>query len=316
MTFELPPHLRIAIVGAGALGCYYGARLVQHGQDVHFLLRSDYEAVRNSGLSIRSHAGDFRLSPEALNVYNDPGAMPKADLVVVTLKSTANSQLEAMIRPLLHDSTVILTLQNGLGSEEELAGLFGTGRILGGLAFVCINRLAPGRIEHTDYGLIKLGEFGRPPSARARQIAEMFASSNVPCQVLEDLSLGRWEKLIWNVPFNGLGGAMDWSTEILMGSEYGRALVRAIMGEVVATANAAGVNVPASLIEDNIRRTQTMGPYRSSMQIDRQMHRPMETEAIIGNPLRVAQSLGVPTPKIEMLYQLLRAGESRMSESH
>ena len=310
MIFELPSHPRIAIVGAGALGCYYGARLVQHGQEVHFLLRSDYEVVRKTGLSVHSHVGDFRLSPEQLHVYNDPAAMPQVDLVIVTLKSTANSQLEPLIRPLLKDSTAILTLQNGLGSEEELANLFGSDRILGGLAFVCINRLAPGQIDHTDYGLIKLGELGRPPSPRAHQIVQIFASSNVPCELLKNLALGRWEKLIWNVPFNGLGGAMDWATDMLMNSEHGTALVRALMEEVVATANAAGVNLPASLVEDNIRRTQSMGAYRSSMQVDRQMHRPMEIQTIIGNPLRMAQSLGVPTPKMEMLYQMLNVTEA------
>lgn len=308
MTCELPVHPRIAIVGAGALGCYYGARLAQHGQDVHFLLRSDYDAVREKGLSIRSHAGDFRLEPQQLHIYREPADMPPADLIIVTLKSTANSQSERLIRPLLHERTAILTLQNGLGSEEQLAGLFGAERVLGGLAFVCINRIAPGEISHTDYGLIKLGEFRRAASPRARQIVEMLKASNVPCQVLDDVVLGRWEKLIWNIPFNGLGGAMDWSTDILMKSHDGVALVRTIMEEVVATAHAAGVDLPASLIEDNIARTQTMGPYRSSMQIDRQMHRPMEIEAIIGNPLRVAKSLGVPVPRIEMLYQLLKTG--------
>jgi 2-dehydropantoate 2-reductase len=217
--------------------------------------------------------------------------------------------LESLIRPLLHEGTAILTLQNGLGSEEELAGLFGQERILGGLAFVCINRVAPGQIHHSDYGLIKLGEFGRPPSPRAGQIVEMFKAASVPCELLSDLALGRWEKLIWNVPFNGLGGAMDWSTDVLMNSEHGRALVRAIMEEVVATARAAGVGLSPALVEDNLRRTGTMGPYRSSMQVDRQMHRSMEIEAIIGNPLRVARSRGAATPKIEMLYQLLKAGE-------
>jgi 2-dehydropantoate 2-reductase len=131
--------------------------------------------------------------------------------------------------------------------------------------------------------------------------------------LLEDVVFGRWEKLIWNVPFNGLGGAMDWSTDVLMGSAEGVALVRAIMLEVVAAAHAAGVKIPESLVEDNIRRTGTMGPYRSSMQIDRQMHRPMEIEAIIGNPLRVAESLGLASPNMQMLYQLLKICEAGSS---
>jgi len=306
MNRQLPDRPRIAVVGAGALGCYYGARLAQHGHDVHFLLRSDYDAVRHRGLHIRSHAGDFTLAPQQLQVYDTPTAMPRADLVIVTLKSTANSQLGVLVGPLLGEQTAILTLQNGLGSEEELAGLFGAERILGGLAFVCINRVAPGEIHHSDYGLIKLGEFGRGCSPRVRQIVQIFSQSQVPCQELENVAQGRWEKLIWNVPFNGLGGALDWTTEVLMKSEHGTAMVREIMQEVVTTAQAAGVSLPASLIDDNIRRTTTMGAYRSSMQVDRQMHRPMEIEAIIGNPLRVAQRLGIAAPRMQMLYQLLK----------
>src|SRR3954451_17920959 len=109
----LPDHPLIAIVGAGAVGGYYGARLTQHGHDVHFLLRSDYDAVRRGGWTVRSRDGDFRIPSDAVNVYDDPRKMPRADLVIVTLKSTSNDQFEPLIRPLLKEDTAVLTLQNG-----------------------------------------------------------------------------------------------------------------------------------------------------------------------------------------------------------
>src|SRR4051794_3204865 len=112
---------RIAILGAGAIGSYYGGRLAQHGCDVNFLLRSDYEHVRANGLTVRSIDGDFHLPAERLRVYNDPATLPPADLVIVTLKSTENHQFPRLIPPLLRDETAILTLQNGLGNEDELA---------------------------------------------------------------------------------------------------------------------------------------------------------------------------------------------------
>src|SRR5215207_1962756 len=169
-----PP--RIAIVGTGALGGYYGGRLAQHGHDVHLLLRSDYDHVRRHGLAVRSVSGDFSLSADRLHVYNDAAAMPAADCVIVTLKSTENHELPRLVTPLLHEKTAILTLQNGLGNEDDLARLFGGERVLGGIAFVCINRIAAGQLHHTEAGFIRLGEFagetGR--SARAERIVEMF----------------------------------------------------------------------------------------------------------------------------------------------
>jgi 2-dehydropantoate 2-reductase len=164
----------ISVVGAGAVGGYYGARLALHGHDVHFLLRGDYDAVRANGLIVRSVEGDFTIPPDRMRAYRDPREMPKSDLVLVTIKSTANDAVRDLVAPLLHDNTAILTLQNGLGNEDLLAELFGGHRVLGGMAFVCINRVAPGVIHHTDHGLIRLGEFAGGRSERAIAIAAMF----------------------------------------------------------------------------------------------------------------------------------------------
>lgn len=296
----------IAVIGAGAVGGYYGARLAQHGHSVHFLLRSDYDAVRRNGMTVRSWIGDFALTREQAHAHRDPREMPKADLVLVTLKTTANDQFEPLIRPLLKDDTAILTIQNGLGNEDRLAELFGAQRILGGMAFTCINRIAPGVIHHTDHGVIRLGEFNGGPSKRATQIAEMFKASQIPCEVLDDLKAGRWAKLIWNVPFNGLGASLDLTTDKLLASPEGMDLLLALMGEVIAAAEALGVRMPPDMIDRQIRHTSTMGAYRSSMQVDRQEGRAMEVESILGEPLRQAKRAGVSTPKLEMLYQITK----------
>jgi 2-dehydropantoate 2-reductase len=294
---------KIAIIGAGAVGGYYGGRLAQHGHDVHFLLRTDYEYVREHGLAVRSIGGDFSLTPQQVHVYNDPAAMPKVDLVVVALKSTENHQFARVISPLLHETTAILTLQNGLGNEEDLAKLFGARRILGGIAFTCINRIGPGVIEHLDHGLIRVGEFeGRARSDRAAAMAAMFNASGVKAQVVDDLRTGRWDKLVWNVPFNGLGALLDRTTDRLLDSPQGEAIVLTVMNEVVATAKAEGVTLAPDAPAKKIALTRTMGPYRSSMQLDRQARRPLEVEAIIGRPMRIAQAAHVAVPLMELLY--------------
>ena len=297
----------IAIVGAGAVGGYYGARLAQHAHDVHFLLRGDYDAVRKNGLTVESCDGDFHIPADDVQAYDDPRRMPKADLVIVTLKSTSNDQLDPLVRPLLKPDTALLTLQNGLGNEDRLAELYGAERVLGGMAFVCINRVGPGVIRHTDFGFIRLGEFSRRDRRdRAEPISAMFNASRVKCEVLDDLRFGRWQKLVWNIPFNGLGAALDLSTDRIIASEEGLALVRQLMEEVRAAARADGVDLPAELVDTNVNYTRAMGAYRTSMQIDRQNGRALEVEAILGEPLRRARAGGVATPALEALYHAVR----------
>jgi 2-dehydropantoate 2-reductase len=277
---------------------------------VHFLLNSEYAVVREKGWRIKSWEGDFELP--RVQVYDRTEKMPKADLVIVALKTTNERLYEPLVAPLLKANTVIFSVQNGLGPDERFAALFGPERVLGGLAFVCINRGEPGMIHHLDHGMVRFGEFtASPPTAggRAEGLARMLRASRITCEVLENLQAGRWEKLIWNVPFNGLGAALDATTDRLIASEPGRQLVGALMREVIAGANAHGITFKKTaeeIVEGQIRATSTMGPYRSSMQIDRQEGRPLEVEAILGEPLRRALAKGVAMPELGRLYELVR----------
>ena len=193
MTLTLPDNPRIAIVGAGAIGMYYGAKLVRGGHDVHFLMRSDYEAVKERGMTIESWQGDFVLRPDQVCVYDDPRQMPAADLVIVTLKTTSNDLLPQLVPPLLHENTAILTMQNGLGIEEDLAELFGEERILGAIAFICCNRAGGGVVKHLREGFIRIGELvPTAPLDRAHKNARCFTERGVDCTVLTSLARGRW----------------------------------------------------------------------------------------------------------------------------
>ncbi|HYV26749.1 MAG TPA: 2-dehydropantoate 2-reductase, partial [Candidatus Eisenbacteria bacterium] len=196
--------MKIAVVGCGAVGSFYGAKLARSGHKAHFLLRSDYDAVRRNGLLIQSPQGDFRIHPECARSPEETGV---SDLVLIGLKTTANDQFANLLPPLIGPSTAVLTLQNGLGNEEALARLVSPQAILGGLCFVCLNRIEPGVIRHIDHGKVVLGEFQRPPQPRTHQIAEHFRQAGISCSVSENLALAHWEKLVWNVPFNGLGVA-------------------------------------------------------------------------------------------------------------
>jgi len=146
--------MKIAVVGCGAVGSFYGAKLARGGDEVHFLLRSDYDVVKRRGVRIVSPQGDFCVKPKCARAAEHIGP---CDLVLIGLKTTANDQFAALLPPLLRPETAVLTLQNGLGNEQQLTAVASVDQILGGLCFVCLNRLEPGVIHHIDHGLVMLG---------------------------------------------------------------------------------------------------------------------------------------------------------------
>ena len=196
--------MKIAVVGPGAVGSYYGAKLARAGHEVHFLLRSDYEQVRRHGVRIISPEGDFNVRPKCARTPQEIG---RADLVLIALKATVNHLFPELLPPLVHSSTALLTLQNGLGNEEALAAIFPVEQIMGGLCFVCLNRIEPGVVHHMAHGKVMLGEFQRWPEPRTHDIASAFRNAGIPCSVHDNLEKAHWEKLVWNIPFNGLGVA-------------------------------------------------------------------------------------------------------------
>jgi 2-dehydropantoate 2-reductase len=314
--------MKIAVVGCGALGSYYGARLCRAGHEVHFLLRSDYDAVREHGVTVRSAGGDFHVRPICAR---DPTEIGPAELVLIALKTTANHVLPRLLPPLAGPETAVLTLQNGLGNEAAIASLVGAEKTLGGLCFVCLNRAAPGTILHLGYGTVIMGEYGRASLPRTRVIAGAIAASGVPCTVTENLAAAHWEKLVWNIPFNGLGvaGAAGWdavergridpgqtlgpclTTDLLLGDPRWEKLVRELMMETIHAAQALGFAVLDSAADRQIDRTRDMGAYKASTLIDFERGQDLELESLFLEPLRQARRAGVSCPRLAALCQVL-----------
>lgn len=297
--------MKIAIVGAGALGLYYGALLQRAGEDVHFLLRRDFEAIVRNGLKVFSTDGDFVLPH--VKGYRTPDEIGAADLVLVGLKTFANDRYEELIRPLVGAETRILTLQNGLGNEEALAALFGPERVIGGVAFLCSNRGEPGEVHHLGAGRIILGEFLPRDREWLDHLAALFVRAGVECRATDDLKRARWEKLVWNIPFNGLCALLQQPVNLLLARDASRTLVREIMHEVIAAANAQGLTVPIApaYADSMLEFTDRMGEYKPSMQIDREEGRPLEIWAIFRTPLAYGSQRGIAMPRVEMLATLL-----------
>lgn len=315
---------RYAIIGTGAIGGYYGACLQRSGLEVHFLLHRDYNWVAQQGLVVKSVDGDFAL-PQ-VNAHATTATMPSVDVVVIALKTTQNHLLPALLSPLLGPNTAVLTLQNGFEIESGLAWV-GNRPILGGLCFICANKTGPGTIRHLDYGHLLLGEHradhqpaGISPLLQAIQAD--FAAANIATEVAADLRLARWRKLMWNIPFNGLSVVMNATTDEMMADPSLRHLAEQLMLEVDEAARCDGErlspgqnrHLPPDLRPQMLAHTRQMAPYRTSMKIDADEGRPLEVEAILGNPLRAAQAAGAAVPKLDMLYHQVQAWDRRLAK--
>lgn len=296
----------IAIIGSGAIGGFYGAMLARAGGDVRFLMRSDLETVRANGLRVVAPFGEFRLEhPRAAATTAELGPV---DLVIVAWKTTSNRALPRILPPLLHERTLVLTLQNGLGAEEEVAAVVGAERTLGGLCFVGINRTAPGVIVNPVEGAVTLGEFGRPAGERLREVVALFQTAGIKTRATDNLAEERWKKLVWNVPFNGLTiAAGGITTDRVLADEGLRREARALMMEVLQGAAALGFVIPESYAEFQLTRTPPLGAYKPSSLLDWQAGRELEVESIWGEPVRRAAAAGCALPRMELLCQLLRA---------
>lgn len=290
----------MAVVGSGAIGWYYGGRLAQAGEDVRFLLRSDYETVRTGGMRVESAQGGFELpQPQVFRSATDIGPV---DLVIIAWKATSNEHLTEVLPPLLHEQTQVLTLQNGLGNCELIASITGPDQVLGGLCFVCINRITPGLIRHTAGGRLAIGEWKSAVPGRAEEIARRFKAAGIPASAVADLRQSQWEKLVWNVPFNGLSVARGGvTTDVLLESKTTEAEIRELMAEVIRAARAQGLELGDELIDFNVERTRPMGPYRTSSMIDFVEGREVEIDGIWREPLRRAKAAGVAMPRLEAL---------------
>ncbi len=308
MSTAQPPR-RYAILGTGALGGYYGARLAHAGVEVHFLARSDVGHIQRHGLKVESIEGDFSI--DRPHVHEDPADMPAVDVAAVCIKATHNHLLAKLLGPLLGPDTTVLVLQNGLEVDRDAAAVAGDDRVVGGLCFLCSNKVGPGHIRHLDYGHMTLGEYdpGRAPcgiSGRLRRIGTDFERAGITVELSEDLYLARWKKLAWNIPFNGLSVLLDATTDRLMAEPPTRELARLLMPEVAAGAAACGRHIEHAFLDRLLDYTARMKPYRTSMKLDHDHHRPMEVEAIFGQPVRIAAEHGSPLPRIDTLYRQLQ----------
>lgn len=299
--------MKIAILGAGALGCYYGARLAEAGHDVRFIGRSTYEPIRDRGLHVQSVDGDISL-PHARACRNAQECGP-VDLVLVCWKTCCNSLFAESLPPLLHESTEVITLQNGMGNAEAIAAVVPAERVFVGLCFVCCMMDTPGEIRHLSDGQIRFAPLTGTAGGqqRAQHWAGLFATAKIPTSAHRHTEEILWTKLTWNIPFNGLclaHGGISTTEFFRMPEEVARA--RRIMEEVCAAAALRGFPLSQNIVEWQMQRTAKMGAFIPSSAVDYLRGRPVEYQAIWGEPLARAHAVGAAVPEMERLCADIR----------
>lgn len=293
--------MKISILGTGAIGGFYGIMLANSGHEVNFLLRGDHEHVVANGLTLQSEIHG-KVSLTKVNAFNDPKEMPRADVVLVCLKTTQNSNALIDILPqLANEHTLVVLVQNGLGMEEELATTFPNFQIAGGVALITSYKAGNGMVVHQDHGNLDMGSYNVKNMELFQEFSESLKSAGVVSSI-NDLDYLRWKKLVWNMAFNGVSVVLDMTTTEILADKVGSELVVAIMREVILAARACNVVLPEHFDESMLEFTSKMRPYKPSMKLDYDFSRPMETEYLYGRPIWTAAKAGVDMVFSRELY--------------
>ncbi len=309
----LPIPKKILIIGAGAIGSFYGSLLARAGQQVSMVVRSDYEVVKANGIDVKSTLGCWNFKPDHV-VKSATDYPEQADFVILSTKVIDDIDRVELIRVAVKPETVIVLIQNGIAIEQEIAQAFPDNVLISGLAFICVTRTKPGYVEHIAYGRLVFGDYPQGISDKTTEFSAMFDESGVQSVTTDNIVTARWQKTVWNAPFNPisvLSSGLDTQTVLNTQESY----VRAIMFEVTEIAKAVGHPLRNDIVDLNIDSTRKMPAYKTSMLIDFEHGRSMETEAILGNAVRAGQSAGISTPYLSSLYALLKLREIKLEKA-
>lgn len=308
--------MRIAIMGSGGVGGYFGGLLARAGYDVTFIARGEHlAAIRQHGLRVDSVHGDFVVAPAQATA--DPAAVGPVDTV---LFATKTHQLEAaaeVLRPLVGPQTAVLPLHNGLDAAERTAAVLGAGPVLGGICQVGSYIAAPGVIKQiSQFRRVVVGELRGPISPRVEAIVAALQAAGASAEATPDIRKVRWTKFIFIAPFSGVGSVARVPAGAIVGCPETRALLEAAMLEVEAVARAAGVALDADIVAKTMTFCDNLAPGQiASMQRDIMDGKPSELESMIGVLVRLGAELGVPTPIFRFFYAALLPQE-RKAQGH
>lgn len=299
----------IMMVGAGSVGGFFGAHLAKSNPNVSFLLRpKTLAAVQARGLTIRSAGATFTVRPPAAS---NPKDLPPPDLIILSVKVYDLDAVMSQLEPVMTDRTVILTLQNGVDTEDRLLDRFKRDCVVGGVAFIYSKIVEPGVIDHYKKGAVAIGEMMGHESPRVLEIQSLFKAAGIPCQLTKDVRRSKWEKMCWNCVFNPLTVVIDDKVAKALDHPEMLGVIHSIVQEVMAVSAACKVPLPPDMAEKTVKWTQEIRDIHTSMYDDWKAGRPTEIDYLNGYVARKGRELGIPTPVNEALTAMIKVITSK-----
>ncbi len=304
--------MRIAVIGAGGVGGYFGGKLAHGGADVVFIVRgATLEALRTTGLRVDSIKGDFVI--ERPNATDDPATAGKVDAIFVTVKTWQIEEAAAQITPMIGDETMVIPLENGIDAPDQLADIVGHEHVLGGLCGIVSFIAAPGHIRHIGADpFVMFGELDNRRTPRVEQLRDLCLRAGVQADIPSDIHHALWSKFVFIAPMSGIGGVTRVPIGVWRSMPETRDLATRAIREIVDLARARGVDLGDEAVDRTLARFDGLNAdATSSLQRDIIDGKPSELDAQLGAVVRLGREAGVPTPVCEMLYDVLLPQERK-----
>lgn len=305
--------MRIAVVGTGAVGGYFGAKLALANHEVSFIARGPHlEAMQRDGLRIESFQGDFQVREALFTAHPDHVGI--VDLVLFCVKSYDTEETAKGLLVLAGDKTSILSLQNGIDNPDKIARCFGLENTMAGVVYIGAQVLCPGIIKHSTGGRIVFGPLDGNIDERTEDLQRAFALAQIPCEVSADIRRAMWRKLLWNAAFCAIACLTRTTVKDIVESESLTKLAVDCMGEVLEAATTQGFEFQPAVIDETIAFSRTLGDFKPSMLQDLDAGKPLEYEAFNGMVLKALHPLGKSAPTNEVFYGALKSLDKRIRE--
>jgi 2-dehydropantoate 2-reductase len=306
--------MQIVVMGAGAVGGYFGAKLAAASHEVVFIARGDHlEAMRRGGLRVNSPAGDLHIQ-DAVFTADPVAPRGHADLILFCVKSYDTERCAKKIAPLVGDHTLILSLQNGVDNADMIARRWHESRALAGVVYLGAQVSAPGIIRHSSGGRIVFGPLSASLTPSMQAVEQVFLSAGIPCEATAEIRRAQWKKLLWNAPFCAIACLTRTTVKEIVESESLRKLAVDCMGEVRAAAATRGVVLGPELVEETLAFSRTLGDFKPSMLQDLEAQKPLEYEAFNGILVKMLEEAGKDAPINRVFYGMLEYFDNKVRQ--
>ena len=297
--------MRVAVMGAGAVGGYFGARLAGASNDVAFIARGPHlAALRGQGLTLESPQGNLHIRDALFT--DDLSQVGVVDLVLFCVKSYDTEATADKLASLIGDRTIILSLQNGVDNADKIAQRWGHKRTLAGVVYIGSQLLQPGKIKHSSGGRIVFGELDGQVHESTRAVERVLSSARISCEVSKAIRNIQWRKLLWNAPFCAISCLTRTNVKEIVESESLTKLALDCMTEVREAAQAQAIDLDSALFEETLNFSKSLGDFKPSMLQDLEAGKPLEYEAFNGIVVGLLDRIGKQAPTNQVFYGALK----------